>query len=404
VNSAVLKDVKGLVGQIVNDIEALTTRLPAHLRGTDREINKAAEKLFKDLIRSGLTPEQAAYELKTNRDLQQLVVLEGVANSEDWDSLSEEERQRRAAEILLGSDIWQQEIPAPDSGGEPGEAQPYNPDGKTAIKKAGEVAVQVTETVAELDAKYGTAASVAFTGIQYLVFGAAAVVKDFVAGEALDALLGDEIGEAAASLVGGSADLIQSVDPTVEREEAESLGQGFVGVVVLAAAGWGDAVKVIKRFKNKITGGGSSGGSGSSPGSGTAGNGNGSGSGSNSNSNSQNGSGNQGADNAVTSGHLNKQLTAEQIGAGHAFEKHVVSGEFDDLGITNVKQFQDHIEDVLNNPSDIRYARDGRTFFVHEETRTVVVHNPAAPDGGTAFRPDDWNTFIGSLPSRNEPF
>ncbi|WP_063333453.1 hypothetical protein [Marinomonas sp. TW1] len=92
----------------------------------------------------------------------------------------------------------------------------------------------------------------------------------------------------------------------------------------------------------------------------------------------------------INSARLNTQKVSEEISGGHAFEKHVLTqGEFSGLGIRTQTQFQNHIENVLSNPSSVRYASDGRTYYLHESTGTVVVRDPKAPDGGTSFQPKD---------------
>ncbi|MGE8286181.1 MAG: VENN motif pre-toxin domain-containing protein, partial [Stenotrophomonas lactitubi] len=99
---------------------------------------------------------------------------------------------------------------------------------------------------------------------------------------------------------------------------------------------------------------------------------------------------------------LRTQLIAEEIAAGHAFEKHVlVQGEFAGLGVRTRKQFAEHIESVVSNPSSIRYYADARVVYLQESTKTVVFRNPAAE--GTAFRPADWNDYISKLPKRTDP-
>jgi hypothetical protein len=102
---------------------------------------------------------------------------------------------------------------------------------------------------------------------------------------------------------------------------------------------------------------------------------------------------------------LNRQLAAQEIAGGHGFEKHVLQqGEFGGLGIRTRQQYASHIENVLNNPSSVRYTADGRSFHLQESTGTVVVRNPNAPDGGTAFQPQNWNEYVSQLPTRTEPY
>jgi filamentous hemagglutinin len=91
---------------------------------------------------------------------------------------------------------------------------------------------------------------------------------------------------------------------------------------------------------------------------------------------------------------LRNQLIAQEIAGGHAFEKHVLGldnpagAEFGDLGIQTRNQFAQHIENVINNATDSGQIRNGREFFYDSSTETVVIRNPRALDGGTAFRID----------------
>ena len=102
---------------------------------------------------------------------------------------------------------------------------------------------------------------------------------------------------------------------------------------------------------------------------------------------------------------LNSQYAAEEIASGHAFQKHVLEqGEFTGLGIRTRQQFSTHVENVLENPSSVRFASDGRSFYLQESTGTVVIRNPNAPDGGTAFQPQNWDDYIVTLPSRTIPY
>ncbi len=100
-----------------------------------------------------------------------------------------------------------------------------------------------------------------------------------------------------------------------------------------------------------------------------------------------------GAANAVNAARLRTQLTAEEIAGGHAFDKHVIQGgEFP--GITTRPQFSGQIEGVINNASDVRFLSNGRTAYWDSSSGTVVIRNPNAVDGGTAFKPVDGANYF----------
>ena len=79
---------------------------------------------------------------------------------------------------------------------------------------------------------------------------------------------------------------------------------------------------------------------------------------------------------------------AEQIAAGHAYDKHVVEKR-DFPWIRSRQDFRDSIARVMRNPTERKPLRGGRSAYWHEESGTIVVRNPRDPDGGTAFRPPD---------------
>lgn len=99
-----------------------------------------------------------------------------------------------------------------------------------------------------------------------------------------------------------------------------------------------------------------------------------------------------GAENVVNGVRLRAQLTGEEIAGGHAFDKHVIElGEYP--GITTRSQFASTIEDVVAN-GESRALSNGRTAFWNDGT--VVIRNPGAADGGTAFRPTSgYDYFLG---------
>ena len=94
------------------------------------------------------------------------------------------------------------------------------------------------------------------------------------------------------------------------------------------------------------------------------------------------------ATNPLSAHLLKNKLIAQEISGGHAFEKHILNqGEFS--GCSTRTQFAHHIENVLNNPSKIKVLNNGRIAYWHQKTGTVVIRNPSAIDGGTAFQPVD---------------
>lgn len=100
----------------------------------------------------------------------------------------------------------------------------------------------------------------------------------------------------------------------------------------------------------------------------------------------QEGAADTGAASAADAARLRTQLTAEEIAGGHAFDKHVIqNGEFP--GITTRAQFSGQIENVINNASDVKILSNGRTAYWDSSSGTVVIRNPSAADGGTAFKP-----------------
>ena len=104
------------------------------------------------------------------------------------------------------------------------------------------------------------------------------------------------------------------------------------------------------------------------------------------------------AHNAANASKLNAKLVGKEISNGHAYNKHVIKQEeFKDLGITTKEQFATHIENVVSNPTSFKELSGGRTAYWHEQTGTVVIRNPKAKDGGTAFRPVDKRKYFDDL-------
>ncbi|OCG40160.1 hypothetical protein A9G29_01065 [Gilliamella sp. Fer2-1] len=113
-----------------------------------------------------------------------------------------------------------------------------------------------------------------------------------------------------------------------------------------------------------------------------------------------------GAENAANNPKLNAQLASQEIANGHAFDKHVLQrGEFNSLGIRTREQFRQHVEKVINNPTDVRYYSDGRVVYLDSNIRIIVIRNPGKGES-TAFRPDydiGWDNYIKRLPIQKTP-
>jgi hypothetical protein len=99
-----------------------------------------------------------------------------------------------------------------------------------------------------------------------------------------------------------------------------------------------------------------------------------------------------GAANVANGVRLRAQLAGREISGGHAFEKHVVEiGEFP--GIRTRAEFADVIERVVTN-GELRPLSSGRSAYWRDGV--VVIRNPRAADGGTAFVPKNgYDYFLG---------
>jgi len=104
------------------------------------------------------------------------------------------------------------------------------------------------------------------------------------------------------------------------------------------------------------------------------------------------------AESALSASKLRAELTGREIAGGHAFEKHVLeNGEFKGLEIRTREQFARHIESVVDRPDAIRELGAGRTAYYNDASSTVVIKNPKALDGGTAFQPRDARSYFERL-------
>ena len=105
------------------------------------------------------------------------------------------------------------------------------------------------------------------------------------------------------------------------------------------------------------------------------------------------------ASSSANGARLRAQLAGQEIAGGHAFEKHVIMrGEFKGMGIRTRNQFASHIEGVVANPTASRQLSGGNgSAYWDEASRTVVIRNPRAADGGTAFQPVNGRAYFDAL-------
>lgn len=108
-------------------------------------------------------------------------------------------------------------------------------------------------------------------------------------------------------------------------------------------------------------------------------------------------SGADGAANAANGKRLNNQLAAEEIAKGHAFDKHVIEQNEFRGSITTQQQFADQIENILKHPSATKQLLNGRSAYWDDASGVVVIRNPGAPDGGTAFKPTNGKAYFNNL-------
>ncbi|WP_157025719.1 hypothetical protein [Paraburkholderia heleia] len=99
---------------------------------------------------------------------------------------------------------------------------------------------------------------------------------------------------------------------------------------------------------------------------------------------------------AVNGEDSNRQV-AEQIANGHAFDKHVVEQDEFGSSIATKDHFAKQIENVLNNPSATKQLSNGRSAYWDDSTGMVVIQNPNATDGGTAFKPKNGKAYFDNL-------
>lgn len=82
---------------------------------------------------------------------------------------------------------------------------------------------------------------------------------------------------------------------------------------------------------------------------------------------------------------LNAEEAQEEacgIAEGHAFDKH---GE--EFGVDTPEELEEIIDDTISGATHTTNLERGRSAYYDEETNTLVIIDPANPDGGTVYKP-----------------
>ena len=68
-------------------------------------------------------------------------------------------------------------------------------------------------------------------------------------------------------------------------------------------------------------------------------------------------------------------------------------------GIRTLTQWANHIDNVVLNATgnNVRQLARGRTAYWDDELGIVIIRNPNAADGGTAFRPQQGRQYFDDL-------
>ncbi|RLC15655.1 MAG: hypothetical protein DRI57_12530 [Deltaproteobacteria bacterium] len=84
--------------------------------------------------------------------------------------------------------------------------------------------------------------------------------------------------------------------------------------------------------------------------------------------------------------------TAQAIANGHAYIRH--GHEF---GVSNSSQLAIIIEDIVNNPSESKSLRRGRTAYWDNSIDAVVITDPDHLDRGTIFKPNRGKLYYDNM-------
>jgi len=90
---------------------------------------------------------------------------------------------------------------------------------------------------------------------------------------------------------------------------------------------------------------------------------------------------------------------SRRIASGHAFDKHVVKkNEFSNiLKCPTKEEFKKHVRHVMKHGKHKKFAGGKKEAWYDKNSNTIVIHDPANKDGGTAFRPHKGEQYFNDL-------
>jgi SPP1 gp7 family putative phage head morphogenesis protein len=81
---------------------------------------------------------------------------------------------------------------------------------------------------------------------------------------------------------------------------------------------------------------------------------------------------------------------AEKIAKGHAWEKH--KNEYPE--IKTKEDLQKFVEEIMKKADDIKEGERDRTAYWHNDSGSIVIHDPNHVDQGTIFKPDTGKDYF----------
>jgi hypothetical protein len=75
------------------------------------------------------------------------------------------------------------------------------------------------------------------------------------------------------------------------------------------------------------------------------------------------------------------------IADGHAGSKH--AGDFPGMSVEDIKE---RVRETMENPVRVKDLERGRKAY-EGKNGTLVIHDPNHPDGGTVFRPPNFDKY-----------